>query len=60
MKRRCLPCYLIIRNILVLLLAIAGIVTVSADLQAKANRIDKDAALRQMLVYQLLSRLGQD
>lgn len=58
MKSRCLPCYLIVRNIIVLLVATAGLVLVSADLQMRANRSDGNAlALRQMLVYQLISRL---
>jgi hypothetical protein len=58
MKRRCLPCYLIIRNIVMLLVATAGLVLVSADLQARANRADGEAtALRQLFVYQLLSRM---
>ncbi len=56
MKRRCLPCYLIARNILMILVATAGLVLVSADLQSRANRPDSAAAaLRQFFVYQLLT-----
>lgn len=58
MKRRCLPCYLIARNILMVLVATAGLVLVSADLQSRANRPDGAAAvLRQLFVYQLLNRM---
>lgn len=58
MKKRCLPCYLIVRNILMILVATAGLVLISADLQTRANRSDSHAlALRQLVVYQLLSRL---
>lgn len=57
MKKRCLPCYLIVRNVLILLMVTAGVVYVSADLQATANRPNSAAlALRQLFVYQLLNR----
>jgi hypothetical protein len=58
MKNRCLPCYLIVRNVLILLAATAGLVYVSAEMQTRANQPNHEAlALRQMFVYQLLSRL---
>lgn len=58
MKNRCLPCYLIVRNVLVLLAATAGLVYFSAEMQTRSNQPSHEAlALRQMLVYQLLSRL---
>ncbi|MEY3298467.1 MAG: hypothetical protein RLZZ597_1727 [Cyanobacteriota bacterium] len=61
MKRRCLPCYLIVRNVAILLMATTGLVLISADLQTRANRPDgKVLALRQLMVYQILSRLDSE
>lgn len=61
MKNRCLPCYLVLRNILILLLATAGLVYYSAELQAGANQSALEAAaLRQIFVYQLLSRMESE
>lgn len=58
MKRRCLPCYLIVRNVVMILATTAGLVLISADLQSRANRSDGEAiALRQLFVYQLLNRM---
>lgn len=56
-KNRCLPCHLIVRNIVILLLATAGLVYYSAEIQAGANQPNLEAiALRQLFVYQLLNR----
>lgn len=58
MKNRCLPCYLIFRNVFLLLLATASLVYFSAEIRAKAHHPNQEAlALRQIFVYQLLSRL---
>ncbi|QQE65265.1 hypothetical protein GFS31_19510 [Leptolyngbya sp. BL0902] len=61
MKNRCLPCYLILRNIVILLLTTAGLVYYSAELQARANQPNLEAAaLRQLFVYQLLNRMESE
>lgn len=58
MKNRCLPGYLILRNILILLLATAGLVYYAAELQARSNQPNlKAVALRQIFAYQLLHHL---
>jgi hypothetical protein len=61
MKNRCLPCYLILRNLLILLLATAGLVYFSAEIQSGANQPSLEAAaLRQLFVYQLLSHMESE
>ncbi|MEB3290006.1 MAG: hypothetical protein VKI82_08820 [Leptolyngbya sp.] len=58
MKNRCLPCHLILRNLLILLLATAGVVYYAAEIQAGSHQTNlRAAALRQLFVYQLLSHI---
>ena len=55
MKKRCLPCYLIIRNVCLVLLTIASTVVVAAELHASANsQQTATVALRRLFAYQVM------
>jgi hypothetical protein len=56
MKRRCLPCHLIARNVCILLVAIAaGLITV-VEIHAASNHqpSQKSVALKRLFAYQIM------
>lgn len=56
MKRRCLPCYLIIRNIAVLLILIASTVILIAETHTTAMAPNPQTlALKQWFAYHILA-----
>ncbi|WP_035984926.1 hypothetical protein [Leptolyngbya sp. KIOST-1] len=60
MKKRCLPTYLILRNIVLILVGVASSVVVTAELHVSANQQQEEtAALRRLFVYQILISVGQ-
>lgn len=60
MKKRCLPAYLIIRNICLILILVASSVVVGAEIHASANHQEPQTqALRKLFVYQILVGVEQ-
>jgi hypothetical protein len=61
MKKQCLPCYLIIRNVCLVLVAIASAVVLAADIHASANPQTPQAiAIRRLFAYQLMINSEQE
>ena len=54
--RRCLPCHLIVRNVCLLLIAIAVSLITVAEIHAAANNqsATRAVALRRLFAYQIL------
>ncbi|MGF1568898.1 MAG: hypothetical protein ACFCVD_12650 [Nodosilinea sp.] len=58
MKKRCLPCHLIVRNVCLILVLLVSSLVVSAKIHADANLADqKAAALRRLFVYQVMTNM---
>lgn len=61
MKNRCLPCYLIVRNVLLILFFSATSVVLAAEIHASADQQDlKTVALRRLFAYQIIMKLDQE
>lgn len=61
MKRHCLPCYLIASKVLLMLVAIASTVMLTASIHEAAQQPNTDAiALKRMFVYQILVNTQAD
>ncbi|HEY9738004.1 MAG TPA: hypothetical protein V6D06_17050 [Trichocoleus sp.] len=60
MRNQCLPCKIIVRNVLVLLAAWAGILLFVADTHAVANgQSQRSEALRRLFLYQVATQMQQ-
>ncbi|NJL46733.1 MAG: hypothetical protein HC929_03550 [Leptolyngbyaceae cyanobacterium SM2_5_2] len=61
MKKRCLPCHLIISNVCLVLLAIASSVVLVAELHASANsQPPATVALRRLFAYQVMLNADEE
>jgi hypothetical protein len=61
MKKRCLPCHLIIGNVCLVLAAIASTVVLAAELQASANSQQPTTlALRRLFAYQVMLNADEE
>jgi hypothetical protein len=59
-KRHCLPCYLIARNIALMLALIAGALVTAAEVHESAQTPPPEAiALRRLMVYQIMVNAEQ-
>lgn len=60
MKNRCLPTYLIVRNLCLVLALVASSLWLTAEIHASANQKQQHtAALRKFLAYQVLLGMEQ-